>query len=105
MNFKGISCLIATTALLLIFGQNVGAEDWTRFRGTGGAGVSSKAAPVNWSPDKNIKWKTELPGAGVSCPIIVGDKIPQGKQDPWFKFAPCGFASLRPEMTQQRGRF
>ncbi len=53
----------------------VEAEDWTRFRGSEGTGVSSKAAPVKWSPTENLKWSVELPGAGVSCPIVVGDKV------------------------------
>jgi hypothetical protein len=51
------------------------AEDWTRFRGSAGNGVSPTAAPTEWSPDKNLKWKAALPGAGVSSPIVVGDKI------------------------------
>ena len=51
------------------------AEDWTRFRGNGGEGVASKPVPTEWSPDKNIKWQVDLPGAGVSCPIVIGDKI------------------------------
>ena len=55
--------------------QSVVAEDWTRFRGLDAAGVSEKAAPTEWSSKKNLKWKAELPGAGVSCPIIVGEKV------------------------------
>lgn len=51
------------------------AEDWTRFRGENADGVSTKPAATEWSAEKNIKWKTDLPGAGVSCPIIVGDKL------------------------------
>lgn len=53
------------------------ASDWTRFRGPNGSGVSEDTtpSPVNWSPTKNLKWKTVLPGPGSSCPIIVGDKV------------------------------
>ena len=42
-----------------------------------GRGVSSdeKAPPIKWSPTKNLKWKTPLPGAGVSSPIVVGDRV------------------------------
>ncbi len=51
--------------------------DWLRFRGPNGSGISpdSQATPVQWSPSENLKWKTELPGAGVSSPIIVGDRV------------------------------
>lgn len=53
------------------------AGDWPRFRGPNGSGIStdSQATPVEWSPDKNVRWKTPLPGAGVSSPIVVGDRI------------------------------
>ena len=51
------------------------AEDWPRFRGAAGAGVSSKAAPTAWSDSANLAWKTELPGPGASSPIIIGDKV------------------------------
>ena len=67
-----------SACLAFIFSATAGklsGEDWTRFRGSNGSGVSKKSAPVKWSPDKNIKWSTELPGAGVSCPIILGEKI------------------------------
>ncbi|MBX3440864.1 MAG: PQQ-binding-like beta-propeller repeat protein [Planctomyces sp.] len=51
--------------------------EWTRFRGPNGSGVAagSTELPVEWSPEKNIKWKIALPGPGSSCPIIVGDKV------------------------------
>ena len=55
--------------------SNAHAEDWPRFRGAEGAGVSSKAAPTAWSDSANLAWKTELPGPGASSPIIIGDKI------------------------------
>ena len=55
----------------------VDAEDWSRFRGPNGSGVvkSDESVPVQWSPTQNVKWKVALPGAGVSSPIVVGDRI------------------------------
>lgn len=52
-----------------------GQDDWPRFRGAGGNGIAESSVPTEWSPDKNIKWKTELPGAGCSSPIVIGGKI------------------------------
>ncbi|MEM7476464.1 MAG: PQQ-binding-like beta-propeller repeat protein [Planctomycetota bacterium] len=49
--------------------------DWTRFRGPNGSGVAEGSAPTNWSPSEGIQWKVELPGAGVSSPIVVGNKV------------------------------
>lgn len=52
------------------------AEDWPRFRGPTGQGVSSeKNLPLNWGPEENIAWKTEIPGEGWSSPIVYGDNI------------------------------
>jgi outer membrane protein assembly factor BamB len=51
------------------------AGDWPRFRGPNGAGISPEAVPNEWGPDKNVKWSIDLPGRGVSSPIVVGDKV------------------------------
>ena len=31
--------------------------------------------PIEWSEKKNIKWKAEIPGHGLSTPIITGDLV------------------------------
>lgn len=55
----------------------VGADDWLRFRGPNGSGVSSDPEPVpaTWSETENLRWRVALPGPGSSSPIIVGDKV------------------------------
>lgn len=56
--------------------QQPARTDWLQFRGPGGAGVAAgSAAPVKWGPEENILWKTELPGAGASSPVLVGGRI------------------------------
>jgi outer membrane protein assembly factor BamB len=63
-------------AIFLLTCSPLLAQDWPQFRGPGGLGVSSaKNLPAEWSDDKNLLWKTKLPGAGASSPILVGDKI------------------------------
>jgi outer membrane protein assembly factor BamB len=48
---------------------------WPQFRGPGGSGVAEgEAPPVEIGPDKNVKWKVEVPG-GLSSPIVVGDLL------------------------------
>lgn len=50
--------------------------DWARFRGPTGMGISDATnLPLAWSSTENILWKTPLPGAGASSPIIWGDHI------------------------------
>jgi outer membrane protein assembly factor BamB len=51
-------------------------EDWPRFRGPNGSGTSTDATiPVQFSTTDNVLWKVELPGAGNSSPIIVGNRL------------------------------
>lgn len=50
--------------------------NWTQFRGPGGQGISDERnIPLEWSDTKNVLWKTEVPGAGRSQPIVWGDRI------------------------------
>lgn len=52
------------------------SDNWPRFRGPSGMGVSEATGlPVTWSEDVNLLWKTRLPGAGASSPIVWGDRI------------------------------
>ena len=52
------------------------AEDWARFRGPRGDGISTDARiPTEWSDSKNLQWKLKLPGAGFSSPIVVGKHV------------------------------
>ncbi|HMF18192.1 MAG TPA: PQQ-binding-like beta-propeller repeat protein [Gemmataceae bacterium] len=61
---------------LLGFAMLARADDWLGFRGPGGLGISAdKNLPVSWGEGKNLAWKTEMPGPGSSCPIVVGNKV------------------------------
>jgi outer membrane protein assembly factor BamB len=51
------------------------AEDWPRFRGVNGSGVSdSTGLPIEFGPQKGVLWKTPLP-FGRSSPVIAGNRI------------------------------
>lgn len=68
--------LPAVLLFVAAFGASLSADDWTRFRGTNGTGVSDSAIlPTTWSDSKNIAWQVELPGAGSSSPVVTGDRI------------------------------
>ena len=50
--------------------------NWSAWRGSEGTGVSTETnLPSEWSADKNVKWKSALPGRGHSSPIVWGNKI------------------------------
>ena len=71
MKFRPISFLSVLVCSLS------SAADWTRFRGPNGSGIAGddKPVPTEWSDEKNLKWKTPLPGAGYSSPIVSGDRV------------------------------
>ncbi len=51
------------------------AQDWTRFRGPNGTGVSNATnLPAEFGPQKNVLWKAAVP-FGRSSPIISGDRV------------------------------
>jgi len=50
-------------------------QEWTRFRGPNGSGVSdAKTIPVEWRAN-DYNWIEELPGEGNSSPVIWGDRL------------------------------
>ncbi|MEM1083890.1 MAG: PQQ-binding-like beta-propeller repeat protein [Verrucomicrobiota bacterium] len=67
--------LIATLAFLSI--PSVHADDWPQWRGPNHDNIAAPSAkPVTeWSADKNVRWKTPIPGRGHSTPIVVGSVI------------------------------
>ena len=51
------------------------AQEWTRFRGPNGTGLSdAKSIPATWT-ESDYRWKIKLPGKGHSSPVIWGDKL------------------------------
>ena len=71
-----MNCAIRALVLTLVLPLSSHAADWAQFRGPNGSGVSPDAKPpTTWSDAQNVKWKTPLPGAGTSSPILVGGKI------------------------------
>jgi outer membrane protein assembly factor BamB len=58
-------------SLLLLLAATVLAEDWTRFRGPNGSGVSTdKGYPVEFGPGKNMVWRTPV-RPGKSSPVLT----------------------------------
>src|SRR5215475_12789146 len=58
---------------LVLFGtfQAANAQTWSRFRGQNGTGVADgQNVPVEFSSASGILWKTPIPGAGNSSPIV-----------------------------------
>ncbi len=66
---------IIVVSVLCSFGA-FADDNWPQWRGPTGIGKTSAAAGItSWGPTTNIRWRTELPEAGNSTPIVYGDKI------------------------------
>jgi len=49
---------------------------WHQWRGPEANGVGRTAKPpIEWSEDKNIKWKVAIDGKGNASPIVWGDRV------------------------------
>ena len=47
------------------------AEQWPQWRGPLGTGVSPSAdPPIEWSEEKNVRWKLPLPGLGAGLTLV-----------------------------------
>ncbi len=52
------------------------ANNWPRWRGPDGDGVSPETnLPTTWGEDRNIVWTLPLPGMAGSTPIVWGDRL------------------------------
>jgi outer membrane protein assembly factor BamB len=72
-----LALTLAATYLPFCMTGAANAADWPRFRGPNGSGVSpdAQATPIKWSEADNLQWSVDLPGQGVSCPIVVSDRV------------------------------
>ena len=63
--------------LTLVFSAQA---DWKQWRGPSGDGHTDANLPTRWSENRNVKWRTLIPGKGWSSPVIEGNQI-------WFTTA------------------
>ncbi|MCA9040177.1 MAG: PQQ-like beta-propeller repeat protein [Planctomycetaceae bacterium] len=48
---------------------------WPGFLGAGADLVEPTSLPLVWAAERNVAWKTSLPGQGQSSPVIWGDRV------------------------------
>jgi outer membrane protein assembly factor BamB len=67
--------ILAVLVLLLLAGAT-SAGDWPQFRGPDGRGISDDTGvPIHWGPNENVRWKADLPGRGLSCPVVARGRV------------------------------
>ncbi len=78
---KRVACAtaLALAAAVATAAPPAGSEaegSWPAWRGPSGSGSAPAGnPPVEWSEEKNIRWKKPVPGLGLSSPIIWGDRL------------------------------
>jgi len=63
------------TIALAVCALRGAAQEWTRFRGPNGTGISHIKTIPSKLTDSDINWKVELPGTGHSSPVLWGERI------------------------------
>jgi outer membrane protein assembly factor BamB len=70
--------MLASIALVAVAAIGLAADKplaWPQFRGPNGSGTADgQKPPVEFGPDKNVKWKVPAP-PGLSSPIVAGDLL------------------------------
>ena len=67
--------LLAFAVVVVSCVHSAAAQNWSRFRGDNGNGISNqKGLPTTWSRG-DYKWKVKLPGVGHSSPVIWKDRL------------------------------
>src|SRR5690242_6581017 len=68
--------MVAACLLSVTTASRIHANDWPAFRGPALTGISDETGvPLNWSAEKNIRWKVALPGPGNSSPVVSRDRV------------------------------
>lgn len=62
--------------LFLLLPLTAAADHWPGWRGPNADGITAeKQLPVTWSKTENVRWKVPVHGAGVSSPVVWGERI------------------------------
>jgi outer membrane protein assembly factor BamB len=57
--------------------DSVLGADWLQWRGPNGTNIAAaeQRIPVDWSAEKNVVWRADVPGRGHASPLVVGDLV------------------------------
>ncbi|MBC7852940.1 MAG: hypothetical protein IAF94_05850, partial [Pirellulaceae bacterium] len=61
--------------LAMLWASDAAAQEWTRFRGPNGTGISTATGiPVTWT-EQDFRWRVPIAGDSHSQPVIWGERI------------------------------
>ena len=65
-----------TKKVQALLAQPTAETQWGQWRGPWATGFAPKGnPPIEWSEEKNIRWKAALPGLGHSSPVVWGNLV------------------------------
>jgi len=68
--------ILLFAASIVILGSASFADNWGSWRGPTSNGISTESGlPVEWSKEKNVAWRVELPGPAGATPVVWDDQI------------------------------
>jgi outer membrane protein assembly factor BamB len=71
-----LSAIYTACFSILISGCNNQKGNWTHFRGDRLDGIADVSkAPVKWTADSNVIWKTPIHDKGWSSPVVYGNQV------------------------------
>src|SRR5947207_7056010 len=71
-----LAAAVGGQTVRMIESEGEARKYWPQWRGPSGQGVVEGAGyPDSWSATENLRWKTQIPGAGNSSPIVWKDRI------------------------------
>src|SRR5436309_1188367 len=74
-DMRTLLAFVAIAFLITISRAGDAPSAWPQSRGPNGSGVAAgQKPPIQFVPDKNLKWKVPVP-SGFSSPIVAGDKL------------------------------
>ena len=65
--------LVALILALFLAAKVESESKWYTWRGPNKNGVVQGNPPIEWNENRNIRWKTAIPGSGHATPILRGD--------------------------------
>ena len=68
--------LVLSLAAATLGGVTIVHADWPHWRGPAASGVApDRSVPTKWTATENVAWKAPIAGAGISSPIVSGDRV------------------------------
>lgn len=70
-----LKCCCPAVLVISCLASSAVADNWHSWRGAKGEGKISDAAPTEWGPKENIRWKVALPSGSNSSPVVSGGRV------------------------------